>query len=146
MAAMNIGATHQKEKPRLIMTVLAVRDLKRSTRFYKAAFGWSVGLEVPVLVKFELPDGHDFMLYQREAFGSNTGQIPELLPEGTISGTELYFHVDDLKGTIARLKAAGARELSGAAPRPWGDEAAYYADPDGNVLAVARPLPDGVEL
>ena len=27
-----------------------------------------------------------------------------------------------------------------AAPRDWGDEAAYFADPDGNVLVVARPL------
>ncbi len=37
-----------------------------------------------------------------------------------------------------RAIAAGARELSPLAPRDWGDEAAYFADPDGNVLAVAR--------
>ena len=55
---------------------------------------------------------------------------------------ELYFHMADLDAAIARLKEAGARELSALSPRPWGDEAAYYADPDGNVLAVARPVPD----
>jgi len=42
---------------------------------------------------------------------------------------------------VARfLEAAGARLLSAAAPRDWGDEAAYFADPDGNVLVVARPV------
>ncbi len=36
------------------------------------------------------------------------------------------------------LETAGARCLSPRAVRPWGDEAAYYADPDGNVIAVAK--------
>ena len=39
---------------------------------------------------------------------------------------------------IERLVRAGARELSPLAVRPWGDEAAYFADPSGNVLVVAR--------
>jgi catechol 2,3-dioxygenase-like lactoylglutathione lyase family enzyme len=26
-----------------------------------------------------------------------------------------------------------------AAPREWGDDAAYLADPDGHVIAIARP-------
>jgi uncharacterized glyoxalase superfamily protein PhnB len=42
---------------------------------------------------------------------------------------------------VERLHSAGARALSPLGPRDWGDEAAYFADPDGNVLVVARPLP-----
>ncbi len=126
-------------KPRLIMTVLAVADLKHSARFYQEAFGWTVTLEVPVAVKLELPNGHELMLYQREAFGSNTNQLPETLAKSAISGTEFYIHVTDLRETIRLLKTLGARELSGRAQRPWGDEVAYYADLDGNVLAVAQP-------
>jgi catechol-2,3-dioxygenase len=48
--------------------------------------------------------------------------------------------VEDLDGTIERLHDSGARPLSGRAERGWGDEAAYFADPDGNVVAVARRL------
>jgi len=48
--------------------------------------------------------------------------------------------VDDLEGTIERLRDAGARPLSPRADRNWGDEAAYFADPDGNVVAVAARL------
>ena len=33
-----------------------------------------------------------------------------------------------------------ARELSKLAPRDWGEQAAYFADPDGNVIVAARPL------
>jgi len=49
--------------------------------------------------------------------------------------------VDDLDGTLERLREPGARPLSPRADRNWGDEAAYFADPDGNVLAVAARLP-----
>jgi catechol 2,3-dioxygenase-like lactoylglutathione lyase family enzyme len=48
--------------------------------------------------------------------------------------------VDDLDETISRLGKAGARPLSGRSERNWGDEAAYFADPDGKVIAVARTL------
>ncbi len=53
---------------------------------------------------------------------------------------EVYVRLDDLDAAVARLEAAAARCTSPRAPRGWGDEAAYYLDPDGYVLAVARPL------
>ena len=51
----------------------------------------------------------------------------------------MYFHCDDLDARIGALRAAGAAELSPCALRDWGDYAAYFADPDGNVLVIARP-------
>jgi uncharacterized glyoxalase superfamily protein PhnB len=65
-------------------------------------------------------------------------------PPGELAPTELYFYADALEATARRLEAAGARLLSPLARRAWGDEAAYYADLDGNVLVVARAGgPDG---
>jgi predicted enzyme related to lactoylglutathione lyase len=125
---------------RHILTILAVRDLAKAVRFYREAFGWPAAVEVPVYVEFELPEGLRFGVYQREAFGMNTGQVPAELPEGALSSTEIYFHCADLPEAIARIEAAGARLLSPLAPRGWGDEAAYYADPEGNVLVLARAL------
>lgn len=44
---------------------------------------------------------------------------------------------------IAALAAMGIRMFTArpevASARGWGDEAVYYADPDGNVLVLARP-------
>ena len=125
---------------RHILTILAVADLERSVAFYREAFGWPTKVDVPVYVELALPGGTSVGLYVREAFAHNVGQVPTLGAPERIGGTELYFHVDDLDAAIQRIEAAGATLLSARAPRDWGDEAAYYADPDGNVLVVARSL------
>ncbi len=125
---------------RHVLTILAVQDLQRSAAFYGQAFAWPVQVDTPVYVELALPDGRGLGLYQREGFGKNTGQVPTVVPAGELAGHELYFHVDDLAAMVSRLGDAGARLLSPAAVRDWGDEAAYFADPDGNVIVVARPL------
>lgn len=125
---------------RHVLTILAVGDLERSKRFYASAFDWQRTVDEPVYVELELPGGMRLGLYERGGFGRNTGQLPEQIPEGALAPTELYFHVEDPARAARSLAGAGARELSPLTARPWGDEAAYFADPDGNVLVVARPL------
>lgn len=111
--------------------------LARAATFYDAAFGWPRRIDVPVLVEYALPDGRGLGVYQREGFAKNTGEPAAAPPRDGTTATELYLRCDDLDAAIARVEAAGARLLSARAPRDWGDEAAYYADPDGNVLALA---------
>ncbi len=128
---------------RPILTILAVRDLARSVRFYREAFSWPARVEAPVYVELELPDGRGLGLYERGGFAHNTGREPAAAPEGATTGTELYCHCDDLPAALARMEAAGATLLAPLQDKPWGDEAAYWADPDGNVLVLARPLGAG---
>lgn len=125
---------------RHVLTILAVRDLARARAFYRDAFGWAQPVDAPVYAEFELPGGMRLGVYQREGFARNTGLEPSAVPVGAISSTEIYLHVDDLPAAVARLGSAGARLLSPASKRDWGDEAAYFADPDGNVIVVAKPL------
>lgn len=124
---------------RHVLTILAVERLAESVAFYRAAFDWQLVVETPVYVELLLPGGQRLGLYQREGFARNTGQAPMLTPRGELAPCELYFFADDLPAALAKMRAAGARVLSPLSPRPWGDEAAYYADPDGNVLVLARP-------
>ncbi len=132
--------------PQPILTVLAVRDLEASLAFYTQAFGWPLRVDAPLFKELELPDGRGLGLYTREGFAHNLGGLePTMAAAGTITATELYLHVPDLGRAIRALEAVGARELSGRAARPWGDEAAYYADPDGNVLVVAVPAPQSAD-
>jgi predicted enzyme related to lactoylglutathione lyase len=71
--------------------------------------------------------------------------LPVAVEDGAITGAEIYLRCDDVEAAVDRLEAAGGRLLSALAPRDWGDDAAYYADPDGNVIVVARVSPDAVE-
>lgn len=124
------------------LTILAVTDVSRVAEFYRRAFGWPSPVEVPVYVQFDLPDGNQLGIYQREAYATNTGGlVPAPVPPGAITGTELYFRVPDLGPAIDKLRAAGARELAPRARKPWGEEAAYFADPEGNVVVVAQGVP-----
>ncbi len=123
---------------RLALVIVAVGDLSRAVAFWRAAIECTPRVEVPVYVELGLPGGLALGLYERQGFGRNTGQVPVQAEPGAILPTELYFRCDDLDAAIARLEGAGARCLSPRARRDWGDEAAYYADPDGNVVVVAR--------
>lgn len=124
--------------PRLALVILAVADVPRARKFYEEAFGWARVVDAPVYVEHALPGGMRVGLYQREGFGHNTGRVPVRVPAGELAPAELYLIVEDLEGAVARASGAGARLLSPAAPRDWGDTVAYLADPDGNVLALAR--------
>jgi predicted enzyme related to lactoylglutathione lyase len=118
------------------ITILAVADLPRAMAFYDAAFEWRRVVDTPVYVELDA-GGHHLGLYQRDGFAKNTKQAPTRAPDGEITATEIYVRVGDLDAAIARLSRHGARVLSPRAPRPWGDDAAYFADPDGNVLVLA---------
>jgi predicted enzyme related to lactoylglutathione lyase len=125
---------------RPVLTILAVADVARAAAFYETVFGWRRHVDLPVYVEFDVPGGPRVSVYLRGAFAQNTGCAPAPRTAGATTSTELYFLVDDVAAAVARALAAGAEPLSPAAPRPWGDEAAYVADPDGNVIAFARPL------
>lgn len=133
---MNLGVRH-------VLTILAVERFREVVDFYKAAFSWEATVETPVYAEFALPGGQRIGIYEREGFARNTEQAPVAIGGGELAPTELYFHADDLGAAIARLAAAGARVLSPPALRGWGDEAAYFADPAGNVLVLARPRASG---
>ena len=53
---------------------------------------------------------------------------------------ELYLEVEDARSYCARAEAAGATCVSQLADRDWGYRVAYYADPDGHVIAIAQPI------
>lgn len=122
---------------RLGLVILATDDVERAERFWTRAFGWPVAVRVPPYRELALPDGMRLGLYQRDGFGANTGATAARPPPIGTTATELYVVVEDLASAVAALREAGATELSAAGPRAWGDTVAYFADPDGNVVAVA---------
>ncbi len=126
--------------PRHNLTVLATRDLEAAKSFYSRAFDWPIRIEEQDYVEFALPGGRSLGLRLLEAMEHQTGLLPDRLSDGALSGTQLHFFCEDLPRVIVRLVSAGARELSELKTRDTDEEAAFFADPDGNTLIIARRL------
>jgi predicted enzyme related to lactoylglutathione lyase len=124
--------------PKLALVILAVKDLAAMSTFYKEVLAWKQVVDVPVYVELQHDDGVRLGLYVDDHFALNIGVLPAASSGPT--RTEVYFHCDDLADAIERAHRAGARSLSPRGPRAWGDEAAYFADPEGNIVVLARPL------
>lgn len=120
----------------LSIIILAVRDLPRMAAFYRAALEGVVIVESATYIELSF-GGMRLGLYDRVGFARNLGEQPCALPAGTITPTELYFHVSDVGRCCAQLRALDGREISGPRLREWGETVAYFADPEGNVVAIA---------
>jgi flavin reductase (DIM6/NTAB) family NADH-FMN oxidoreductase RutF/predicted enzyme related to lactoylglutathione lyase len=139
-----MGAARPVEEPipgpRHDVTILASDDVRSLAGFYMRAFDWPVEIESREYVQFAVPGGRAIAVCSFDAFEDYTGsRVPHKTDEN-LTGIQLYLRTDDPRGAIARVVEAGGRPLSGLRRRKWGDEAAYFADPDGNVVALARRL------
>ena len=123
--------------PRHDVTILATEDLENSVAFYMKAFDWSIRLQSKSYVEFELPGGLGLAVCTLDGFEKHIGLKPNI-KSGAVTPVQVYLRSDDLARAIARLHSAGARPLSNLKKRDWGEEAAYFADPDGHVLVISR--------
>ena len=123
----------------MFLTVLYVSDLARACAFYDAAFGFVKTVDVPVYREYRINAGARLGLMPqgvtRHFLGENLG---ELKPTDGCPRGEIYLHLRHAKAVIARLNKLGAKCTSPWAKRDWGDFAAYFMDPDGYVLVVAK--------
>jgi catechol 2,3-dioxygenase-like lactoylglutathione lyase family enzyme len=126
-----------------MQVIFAVTDLERSLAFYEQALGWPRNERIGYSNYVELlpTDGGALGLYARDGFAGTVGAEPFSVENGAVAPAYLYVRVDDVESSVARIEAAGGRPLSPLAPRRWGETAAWFADPDGNVIAVASPTP-----
>jgi catechol 2,3-dioxygenase-like lactoylglutathione lyase family enzyme len=121
----------------LAIVIFAVANVRRAVDFYTAAMSATEVVTSPNYVELDLGGTTRLGLYERVGFGQNVGRIPASPAVGDVTSAELYFRVASLPAAIEKLERTGARLLSPARGRPWGETAAYFADPDGNVVAVA---------
>jgi predicted enzyme related to lactoylglutathione lyase len=119
--------------------IFAVSDVGRSVAFYQGVFDWPRNEQIDYreYVELHAPDG-TLGLCERETYAGLTQATPMTPQNGDVSPAYLYVRVADVGTTIAKLDEAGARPLAPLSRRSWGEEAAWFADPDGNVVAVAQ--------
>lgn len=120
--------------------ILFVADPQRSKQFYAALLGRAPVLDVPGMIEFDL-GGAKLGLMAND----NIARIvsPPLAHPGSAVGVprcELYLEVDDLESAIRKAVAAEATAVDPASDRNWGHRVAYFADPDGHLIALAKAL------
>jgi catechol 2,3-dioxygenase-like lactoylglutathione lyase family enzyme len=123
-----------------VQVIFAVSDVRQSAALYEQAFGWprNQRIDYSNYIELVVDEGSSLGLYERSGYAEEVGAEPVLVPPDGVAPAYLYVRVDDAVEVAARLEAAGARPLSPLVDRSWGERAAWFADPDGNVVAVAQ--------
>lgn len=121
--------------------ILYVADQERSREFYEALLRYPPVLHVPGMTEFMLSPSCKLGLMPNDG-------IAKILLDKTVHPAkgqgiprcELYFSVADVRSEYAHALQIGARLIAPLAPRDWGDEVGYFADPDGHIIAFAAPV------
>ncbi len=120
--------------------ILHTDQLPRLVRFYTEAMG------LPLTYRFPVEGDPEFVTV---GVGDSTigleqfSGIERVLGPVPRSGRpfQLCLYTDDLDADLARLRDAGARIHTEPALQPSNERRCYVADPDGNLLMLAEPLP-----
>lgn len=105
-------------------------DHKKAVEWYSELLAQKPYFERPGYAEFRIGD------YQTELGIIDKQYAPHIaFPEGP-SGTVLYWHVDDLEATYARVLKMGATELQAPEDRGHGFVTATVVDPFGNILGL----------
>jgi catechol 2,3-dioxygenase-like lactoylglutathione lyase family enzyme len=120
-----------------IGTLIAVRDMERSKRFYKELFGLEV--EADYGANVVLTGGKLFL----QTLDTWTGFI--LRPESEIdlynNATEIYFEESDMDCFLATLNAYPDIEyIHPLIEHNWGQRAVRFRDPDGHIIEVGEDM------
>jgi len=107
-------------------------DLPAARKWYTELLGVEPYFEVPgAYLEFRIGD------YQHELGLINSDYVPAgTSPDPAPGGEILYWHVDDLQASLARLLSMGASEHEPVTERGHGFVTASVIDPFGNVLGI----------
>jgi predicted enzyme related to lactoylglutathione lyase/GNAT superfamily N-acetyltransferase len=111
--------------------VLAVHDVKKSSRFYVDVLGFAIAAEPPGWI-FVKKDKCLIML----------GECPNDMPASEL-GCHNYFaylRIDDVDGYHRRIQQAGGEFISDIADKPWGMREFGIKTPDGHRIMIGQTL------
>lgn len=121
--------------------ILYVADQAKSATFYRTLLGTAPSLDVPGMTEFTLGDGCKLgLMPERNIARIISGPLPHPSSGNGVPRCELYLMIGDLGAAIQQAVLAGATPVDPAADRDWGHRVAYYADPDGHVIALAAAI------
>lgn len=124
-----------------VETILYVKNQETSCAFYQNLFRTTADLNVPGMTEFIFTEHCKLGLMPNHGIAKIVAESMPHPDQGNgIPRCELYFYVDDLQLEFENAIQCGAKLISPILDRDWGDQACYFADPDGHVIAFAKRL------
>lgn len=120
--------------------ILYVADQTRSRDFYRTVLAMEPTLDVPGMTEFDLGGCKLGLMPEAGIARIVTPALPHPDLASGIPRCELYLLVAAAEDVVERCRNAGAREVAPLLVRDWGHRVAYFADPDGHVLAIAERI------
>ena len=118
--------------------ILYVSEQERSKNFYQKLLQIEPSLDVPGMTEFNLP-GCKLGLMPENGISKILQQKTKPPELGTgIPRCEIYLKVPDAISFHQRGIELGAKEISPAEIRSWGDLVSYLMDKDGHIIAFAQ--------
>lgn len=117
-----------------------VRDQSVARDFYARVLGLTPSLDVPGMTEFALVSGLTLGLMPSDGIAALiTPALPHPDTGHGVPRCELYLQVDDVEAAYRHAIGCGAVPVSAPATRNWGHVVGYVADPEGHIIAFARP-------
>jgi len=110
--------------------------------FYRDTLGMKVKLQMESYVEFEHP-GIRLAISTHGVMHKATGHA-SYAEERRGQSLELAFRVNtpaEVDSAFNELVGKGAASITPPADMPWGQRAAFFADPDGNIHEIFTDLP-----
>ncbi|MBE0695695.1 MAG: VOC family protein [Anaerolineaceae bacterium] len=122
---------------RLTGSVLFVKDIQASRRFYEEVLEQKVDLDLGLNIGYV----GGLALWQRDHAHSILFQNTLGAPGGHNNNVELYFETSQLDEACQRVEAAGVEWVNRLFEQPWAQRAFRFYDPDGHIIEIGEPMP-----
>ena len=124
-----------------VLFIIYVEDQVRSKMFYENILYLKPILDVPGMTEFELNDYTNLGIMPEKGIAKILGnKVPDPATANGIPRCEIYLFVDDPQKAYLNAIKNDATPINDTKPYDWGDEVAYCADFDGNIIAFAKTI------
>ena len=123
-----------------VLFILYVRSQAASRDFYRSLLDAEPALDVPGMTEFDLGPCKLGLMPEDGIARIITPALPHPATGHGVPRCELYLLVNDISAAEERARRTNALVVSPASDQDWGHRVAYFADPDGHVIALAQPV------
>lgn len=114
-------------------------DQIKSRDFYSFLLDKTPSLDVPGMTEFLLATNVKLGLMTEKGIAKILcDKMPNPELGNGIPRCELYLKVENAQNYMLRSEKLNAKLISPLQDRYWGDKVGYFADPDGNAIAIVE--------